>query len=407
MQSTPNKVKDTLSSQRKMVRLYLDLRRYLPAERRKQFMNAFLVHNLIKGPIRRAIYEATHRCSLPSLINVSPTYRCNLGCRGCYAASYDRTVEMSTSNLERIITQANRLGIHFIGILGGEPLLRPDILPVLEKHKDTAFRISTNGTLTDPDIVAALKRAGNVVLFFSLEGLDPETDAWRGDGVFRQVQENMLLLKQERIVFGFSALLHARNKDAVISRRFIDRMSSLGNKFGLFFPYGPIGRNPDYSLVIEEKDLGPLLESLDTLLAGRSGMYMVEGFGYPQEHRNHIASHDCRAGLSVHITPGGNVEPCNGIQFYTENVFERGLEQVLRSPFYQGIFSLVQRCDRRCVAIYEPRRVLDAAEGFKATGSNDESYTVYRRYCHHLSGSSTRGRRLGGPRKEFIQDVPV
>ena len=75
----------------------------------------------------------------------------------------------------------------------------------------------------------------------------------------------MSLLNKERILFGFSALLHDENKDVLISEEFLDCMKKFGNKFGVYFPYGPIGENPCYELVIEEEKLRECFEKLETI----------------------------------------------------------------------------------------------------------------------------------------------
>ena len=59
-------------------------------------------------------------------------------------------IEQLNEELDRIITEAKELGIHFFVLTGGEPMVRKkDILMLAEKHNDCAFHCYTNGTLVD------------------------------------------------------------------------------------------------------------------------------------------------------------------------------------------------------------------------------------------------------------------
>jgi MoaA/NifB/PqqE/SkfB family radical SAM enzyme len=383
------KLANLFPTQENILPIYSAIKDYLPRDRFRQFTYSWIFNNLIVGPQKRRGIERTHGISLPGVINISPTLRCNLHCLGCYASSYVRSAEMSAEQIEWILSEAKELGIRFIGILGGEPLLRKDLFPVFERHKDVAFRISTNGTLLDPSIVESLKRAGNVVLFFSLEGFKSETDHWRGEGVFHKIEQNMLLLKGERILFGFSALVHAQNKDLVVSREFLDLMENLGNRFGLYFPYGPVGEDQYFQMVLNEEEVGECFEKLASLERDYAMLLISEGYVNSQRSRRYFLNQGCRAGLSVHITPEGNVEPCNGIQFYTDNVFQRGLREIFASPFYKDISSCVIQEGDRCIVIREPAKILQIVERHRAKESNKKSLSTLCRYARVFSNART------------------
>jgi MoaA/NifB/PqqE/SkfB family radical SAM enzyme len=291
---------------------------------------------------------------------------------------------MTGKEVETIIQQAKNLGIYFIGFLGGEPLLRKDLLPIIEDHQDMAFRISTNGTVWDGAIVESLKRCGNAVTFFSLEGFEGETDAWRGVGVFQKIREAMSILKSERVLFGFSALLHNQNVADVVSERFLDSMQQAGCRFGLFFPYGPSNDNARYDLALTREEIKSAYTQLVALEDKYTMLLIKEGHLAPAQSRKYFLEQGCRAGVSVHITPEGYVEPCNGIQFFTENVFEKGLEQVFRSPFYNDISSCVQRNGKHCVAILEPNEVIEIVKKHGAKGSHPRAFPTYTRYAENV-----------------------
>jgi MoaA/NifB/PqqE/SkfB family radical SAM enzyme len=315
------------------------------------------------------------------MVNISPTENCNLKCIGCYAAGYSRNREMTLEEIEYIILQAKKLGIYFIGFLGGEPFLRRDLFKVIERHKDVAFRISTNGTILDGQILDALKHCGNLVVFISLEGFEDDTDTWRGPGVYSKILKTMATLKQEQILFGFSLLVHKQNFAIVTSEQFLDAMQDAGCKFGLFFPYGPAGDNARYDLTLTKEQIEILFTKITNLDDKYTMLMLKEGYLAPSHAKNNFLQQGCRAGVTIHITPEGYVEPCNGIQFFTENVFDKGLGQIFRSPFYMDIFSCVQRNGKHCIAIFEPKEVIEIIKKHGAMGSNPCAFPTYKKYA--------------------------
>jgi len=54
-----------------------------------------------------------YQCNVPWVILMDPTSACNLKCTGCWAAEYGHQLSLSNELLDRIITEAKELGIHF------------------------------------------------------------------------------------------------------------------------------------------------------------------------------------------------------------------------------------------------------------------------------------------------------
>ena len=64
--------------------------------------------------------------NIPVFLIASVTSRCNLHCKGCYSRANDNepSNQLSADEWEDIFSQARDLGISFIVLAGGEPLLR-------------------------------------------------------------------------------------------------------------------------------------------------------------------------------------------------------------------------------------------------------------------------------------------
>jgi len=92
-------------------------------------------------------------------LRVSLTQRCNLHCPYCHREGQEKrpensVVEMTTDEIVRIVRVAVGLGIADIKLTGGEPLLRRDILSIIQGIASIKglkdLSMTTNGTLLAP-----------------------------------------------------------------------------------------------------------------------------------------------------------------------------------------------------------------------------------------------------------------
>ena len=109
-------------------------------------------------------------------LRLSVTQKCDLACAHCHREGQrPANDEMSPSEIERIVRVAARLGIFKVKITGGEPLLREDIVEVVERIAPLLREVSltTNGTRLS-DLASPLKRAGLSRVNVSLHTLNLE-----------------------------------------------------------------------------------------------------------------------------------------------------------------------------------------------------------------------------------------
>ncbi|MCU0692561.1 MAG: radical SAM protein [Polyangiaceae bacterium] len=121
------------------------------------------------------------------------TLRCNLRCThcgsSCEASSPVR--ELTTEQVLRFVDEvaddfdARRI---FVSITGGEPLLRPDLYPVVERmtHRGMRSCIVTNGTLLGACEAARLFDCGMRTVTVSIDGTREQHEAVRGTGTYRK-----------------------------------------------------------------------------------------------------------------------------------------------------------------------------------------------------------------------------
>ena len=111
-------------------------------------------------------------------LRISITNRCNVNCIYCHHdGMLDSSSEMTPDEIYEICRIAKLIGVEKIRLSGGEPLVRPDIVEIVEKVASLDFRdisITTNGIFLDK-YAQNLRDAGLDRINVSLDTLNPET----------------------------------------------------------------------------------------------------------------------------------------------------------------------------------------------------------------------------------------
>jgi len=284
---------------------------------------------------------------------ISPSMRCNLRCVGCYAGEYSKKDDLPLELVDRVLMEGKEIGIYFVTILGGEPFIREDMWTLYEKHSDVLFQVFTNGTLLDGAAARRLAELGNVVPVISIEGFEEETDSRRGKGVFRKIMAAMDALRQAGVIFGFSSMVTRYNLNTIISDKFNDMLVEKGCMFGWHFLYMPVGREPNL-------DLMPTPAQRDLLRRKGAARIRTTRPLFAMDFWNDAPYvGGCIAGgrKYFHINSRGDVEPCIFTHFAVDNIKEKSLREVLRSPFFRAIRARQPFSDnllRPCMLIDHP-----------------------------------------------------
>lgn len=299
-----------------------------PNVRKKVLMN--LINNaMIQGQPKRKAFADKHSITPPNHLVLSPTMKCNLKCYGCYAWQYSKADDLPYDVCNRIIDEANDIGLYFFVITGGEPFVWDHFYDFLEKHNDSFFQIYTNGTLINVQVAKKLAELGNAVPCISIEGFEKETEERRGSGTWRKIMSAMDTLRENGVLFGYSVTATRSNNKLVVSDELVDFFIEKGCFIGWYFNYIPIGREPNL-------DLMPTPEQRDyrrkrILEIRKTKNIIVADFWNDGNLVN-----GCMAGGKnyLHINVNGDVEPCVFVHFATDNIKEKSLIEVLTSPFF-------------------------------------------------------------------------
>lgn len=303
----------------------------------------------------------------PYTILFSPTMRCNLHCKGCYAADYCRgkSDDMDIATMEKIIHQGKELGVYFYTVLGGEPfMVFDDICTVAQKHSDCLFQIFTNGTLITQEVADRIQKLGNIVIAFSVNGSREDTEYMRGPGVYERVLESISHMRERSLMYGMSLVLTSRNYTTLMSRDFLKFWENQGVVFGWNFLYMPVGPKPDISLMPTPRQRLAFGEFIKKYREEEPLYFMDFWADAPSVH-------GCIAGgrRYLHINNKGDIEPCIFAHHATHNIHTSSLREALQSPFFTYIRMNQPHTDnllRPCMIIDNPEIWRTACKKFNA-----------------------------------------
>jgi len=299
---------------------------------RERLVNSLLVKELMHGNVRREQIRS-QGLAAPQTFLISPTMRCNLRCAGCYASNYSQKDDLEFEVIDRILTEGEEMGIFWITILGGEPFIRQDMLQIYKRHSDTFFQVYTNGTLIDKEAARKLAELGNVLVNFSLEGFEEETDTRRGKGSFQKIMQGMDNLREVGAPFGFSSMVTRQNVETIISDEFNDMLIEKGCLIGWHFLYIPVGLNPDTSLMPTAEQRELMRQRGAQRLRNEKPIFVIDFWNDAPYVGGCIAG-----GRSYfHINARGDVEPCIFVHLAVDNIKQKSLKEVINSPYFRGI----------------------------------------------------------------------
>jgi len=292
----------------------------------------------------------------PYTILISPTMRCNLRCRGCYAGEYTQEDDLTLDEIRDIINQAKELGTHFFTILGGEPFVRFwELADVFEENSDCLFQVFTNGTLVSDEVADKLQELKNVVVAFSVNGDKEETDYMRGEGVYEKVLASMERMKKRNLLFGMSLVLTRHNYSLMTDPDFYMSWRDKGVIYAWNFLYMPVGRDPEEAAKFmpspeQRYKYGEFIQQF----RNEKPIYIMDFWA------DAPFVHGCIAvgRRYLHINHRGDVEPCIFAHLATDNIRDKSLLECLKSPFFTDIRAHQPHTDnllRPCMIIDNPQ----------------------------------------------------
>ena len=299
---------------------------------------------------------------IPPFLIASITSKCNLHCAGCYSRCNHATVDsepvaqLTSEEWLRIFSEADDLGISFILLAGGEPMLRRDIIEAAGERQNILFPIFTNGTFLDDRYLALFDRCRNLIPIMSIEGNREVTDARRGNGIYDRLIANMDAFQKRGLIFGASVTVTTKNLKEVTSDSFIESLSSRGCKVIIYVEFVPVTE--------DSKDLAPG-DAEREYLAGeierlREQVPEMVFISFPGDEKSSGGCLAAGRGF-FHINSHGGAEPCPFSPYSDINVAETSLREAMNSGLFLALREnghLLEDHVGGCV-LYEKRELVE------------------------------------------------
>lgn len=267
------------------------------------------------------------------------TSKCNLKCKHCYLGKRKKLHDLNSDQLIDIIkdldgTMSPKRRI--LSVLGGEPMLRDNLVPILRFAVDKGFfvSISTNGQIHKKDIFQEMIAIG-IRTQVSIDGPDKEThEEIRGKGTWRKALKAVSLIQE----VGGEPVINMVCHDGNIDR--LPDYIKFARKIGAiprFVPLVEVGSPKEtglkhvgidrivdviIGLIREDKTVIPYLKS-------SSFMTLILTAKYSQKCRY------CGSGLyTLLIDSNGDLYPCPNTmlpQFKIGNLTEQSLSYYFQS----------------------------------------------------------------------------
>lgn len=296
---------------------------------------------------------------VPLYVNWAITHRCNLHCIHCRGMGSE---ELSPKAALALIGEIVDLDPPYVTLDGGEPLMRPDVMDLLNAFSDGGVPtyLITNGTLLTPHIIDRITDLG-VKLMISMDGATKTTyeTIRRGadfDQVLKKAQDagdrgalRSLSMVMTRLNYREIADLVGLAKELYAEQiNFIglkppesggyDRLLLSPEQYREAFR--AISREEGIEIFVDEPFYLPYLEELGIGSAecGESGIVANQAGG-------------CIFGRYMFIEPDGEVKPCTFAPLVFGNIRSKRLDEIcssmMSSDFIKKIWDPAER-EGRC-----------------------------------------------------------
>ena len=303
---------------------------------------------------------------VPPFLIASITSKCNLHCEGCYSRCNNATddsepvAQLTSDDWLKIFNEADDLGISFILLAGGEPMLRSDIIEAAGKKQNILFPIFTNGTYIDQYYFKLFDKCRNLIPIMSIEGEKEITDARRGDGIYDKLIQNMDEFHKRGIIFGASVTVTTENVKEVSSDAFLQKLADRGCKAVIFVEFVPVTEGSE-DLAPKDEEREYLRGEIERLRREHPEMVYIS---FPGDEKSSGGCVAAGRGF-FHINSHGGAEPCPFSPYSDNNVKDTSLREAMKSPLVMALRSgdlLLDDHDGGCI-LYEKKEQVEALLG--------------------------------------------
>lgn len=313
----------------------------LMTSRFDRLTSAHLIY-IAQSLIDAQFFEEGHRFQIRPLSNVAfnLTKLCNLNCPFCYYDSIPMTEkphdqELSTSEWIKLAGQIAMINPNArIYVSGGEPLIRRDIVDILDgiSTYDLEVTLVTNGTLFTRAEVSQLAVIPKLRIQVSIDSIVPkENSRTRGFGNLEKALIAVQWMKDAGVNVKVSATITQINKNSIWRLKRFCTQNEIGFRTSIFFLGGERSKKNSKQLGLDVNELW------DTLLynAARLNSEQLDA-GLPHLTPG-VPRYGCGVGYgTIAVNPDGSVSPCNHLtdpKLSLGNVRQSNLRQLVGTGY--------------------------------------------------------------------------
>lgn len=250
----------------------------------------------------------------PLHASIELTYACNLACRFCYnpiarknqlrsePPSSPTNLPLTFEEIVDLLDQLRELGVLYLTLTGGEPILHPRFWDIAKEAKDRTFalRIFTNGASLSEPAIDRLAELAPYCLEMSIHGARPETAQalTQAEGSFDRQMRALEMLKERGLRVYLKCLV------TKLVENELEAIKAIGERFDYPVYFDPVitlsddGQSYPLDLMASDEALRRLYSS-SGLNVGNSPFERKPG------------QYNCGVGRgTIHVTPFGDIQPC-------------------------------------------------------------------------------------------------
>ena len=353
-----------------------------------QKLNAIRAWKTWGSPYFKSIY---HRGELrPVIPYLFTEWKCNLDCHYCW--SYNNRVKgMTEDTAKRSIDWLHSLGSRVLALMGGEPLLRPNLIHKVVYYsakKDIFVYLPTNGRLMKPDVIDRLGDAGLATVNLAVDSVRERKELPKA---LEPIRSYFDYLVKRQHYYGYTVMFNINICRTNIED--VKELTEIAHDAGIATDYH-INETPmteqthfkhlnENSTYITPEDWSKVDDLLDYLDAKRrnEGYKMANQSKHMQDMkdlmRGEIPPWKCRAGQnSLIIRTDGTLAPCFPMYSATHDW------GAIENPKFdrQQLDEMKKECSKHCLSTcnyilaycYDTKRVLkwiarQAMNGFRGS----------------------------------------
>lgn len=249
---------------------------------------------------------------------------------------------MSKREIFHMLDEAEKLNFAAYLVWGGEPLMRPDILEILQHARDNNLYTSiiTNGIFL-PEKAKELAKLVDLT-FVSLDHHSDYHDVIRGrKGTFNRAVKGIMKLRDAGGRVVINCVLSKLNHDSA------KKMIELARLMGVKIAFDPMevfaGCNEELALSTDEK--AKVFSEIREL--GNQGGFVLNSYEYLEHFANHAIYSCAQPSIFLVVTEDGKVNPfwCKKTDSVLGDLRKQSLSEILNSGSLKQFAKIAKNCN--------------------------------------------------------------